>query len=499
MLGEKAMASEIITRKELEDAKVDAKDLGECIHGNETGVVTPRFGDSYPTLPAAVQKIMETGGFEPFPTEAQLLASTPTISPKAAKAMDTKKVWYWDGAWHDTGLSELDRAINYADQNKLQKFRALDRENILFEFSTEDGAQTWVQARSEDGMPTKFASKAIRFAVNIEDDSKILSDDEVLLYTLVDENSKSTALSVRVSDGMFPDFVIEDIKNRLNIQDNINYPNLDIKEQAPDFQMLSSIARGVARHVNNVALPAKTVEFFNSTNQKTVLYLPDNYSDATPLILCIGFSGANEFDDLSNYNQYKILQDNGVIFARCQFHGNHYGSLKALQDALEIYQKACEIAPIGGVVLWGGSMGGIGALNTVTHRIIPNVLGVYLVSPVVSLRQRYDNGRVNEITQAYDLSSNGSDYYEKTKTYDAALEHWSKYKGLPISIIMTRKDTLVPPAFHSDVLYEKLKDHNDITVFDTQAPGHGSVEMLMGADLLAFIQKCASGKVITNI
>lgn len=123
------MASEIITRQELADAKVDAKDLGECIHGNTTGIVTPRLGDPYPTLPAAVQKVMETGGFEPFPTEAQLLASTPTVSPKAAKAMDTKKVWYWGkydeseaiDSWHDTGLSELDQAKNYADQTKVDQ------------------------------------------------------------------------------------------------------------------------------------------------------------------------------------------------------------------------------------------------------------------------------------------------------------------------------------------------------------------------------------------
>lgn len=117
------MADEIITRQELVDAKIDAKDLGECIHGNETGIVNPRLGNPYPTLPAAVQKVMESGGFEPFPTEANLLASTPTVSPKAAKAMDTKKVWYWGkysedetvDSWHDTGLSELDQANLYTD------------------------------------------------------------------------------------------------------------------------------------------------------------------------------------------------------------------------------------------------------------------------------------------------------------------------------------------------------------------------------------------------
>ncbi len=65
---------------------------------------------------------METGGFEPFLTEAQLLASTPTISPKAAKALDTK-IWYWGkyesetvDSWHDTGLSELDQANDFTKE-----------------------------------------------------------------------------------------------------------------------------------------------------------------------------------------------------------------------------------------------------------------------------------------------------------------------------------------------------------------------------------------------
>lgn len=46
-----------------------------------------------------------------YETQATLLAYTPTVTGYTAKALDTKKVWYWDGsAWVDTGLSELDLA-----------------------------------------------------------------------------------------------------------------------------------------------------------------------------------------------------------------------------------------------------------------------------------------------------------------------------------------------------------------------------------------------------
>ncbi|MEW7863939.1 hypothetical protein AB2R46_18520, partial [Acinetobacter baumannii] len=45
------MADSIITKQELIDAQKDAKDLGECVNGNESGIVTPRYGEAYPTLP----------------------------------------------------------------------------------------------------------------------------------------------------------------------------------------------------------------------------------------------------------------------------------------------------------------------------------------------------------------------------------------------------------------------------------------------------------------
>ncbi|MDF2419179.1 hypothetical protein GWP85_16940 [Acinetobacter beijerinckii] len=103
---------EIITKEQLEDASIDAKDLGECVHGNETGIVTPRLGDPYPTLPAAIQTIIGSGGFEPFTTETALLASTPTSSKQAALALDTENLFFWDGLiWILSGSIALNSAV----------------------------------------------------------------------------------------------------------------------------------------------------------------------------------------------------------------------------------------------------------------------------------------------------------------------------------------------------------------------------------------------------
>jgi len=62
-------------------------------------------------------------GQEYFQTEAELLASRPVVEKKAAKALDTKRVWLWnkpagspDGDyWINTGKSELELANTYSD------------------------------------------------------------------------------------------------------------------------------------------------------------------------------------------------------------------------------------------------------------------------------------------------------------------------------------------------------------------------------------------------
>lgn len=487
--------AEIITKKQLEDASVDAKDLGEGVHGNSSGIVTPRLGEPYPTLPAAIRKVIQTGGFEPFLTEAQLLASTPTVSPKAAKALDTKKIWYWDGSWHDTGLSEKDQAINYADEQKVQKYQALNRKGVLYEITDTKGNQTWLQVSSDDGLPTKFATNAIRKSASIDESKLIVLKDGALLYCVPDANGKPTALSVRQSDGMFSDFVIEDIQKRIES----TKPNLDDLQYRPkpsDFQIISSVARGVARHVANKPLPAKITNFTNSTAQNNRLTFPNSYSDATPIVLVICFEGVGD-PNLDTRPAYLDVLDYGVLWGRCQFHGDSYGSPKAMQDAIELYRKACEIAPIGGVIIVGNSMGGVAALNALTTESIPNILGVYLTDPVCDLRQRYDNGRANEINAAYECDA--TTYATKTAGFDPMLQHWSKFKGVPISIVATSNDTLVTMVAHTNKLVAKLGSHNKVSVLDTKAPNHNAPDEFIVTRLIDFIKQCISGSVITQI
>lgn len=115
-----------------ENAFEDALTLGAVVNSDENAIVESRLGATYPSLAKALYTVIQSGGFEPFTTEAALLASVPTVPKKAAKALDTKKVWYWNGsAWVDTGLSELDQAKNYADQKAASKIEGVLGKNLF--------------------------------------------------------------------------------------------------------------------------------------------------------------------------------------------------------------------------------------------------------------------------------------------------------------------------------------------------------------------------------
>ncbi|WP_315075506.1 SGNH/GDSL hydrolase family protein [Acinetobacter guillouiae] len=118
------MADQIITKQKLVDANKNADAWEKYWSGNEDENVLTHLNKIYPTHAKALKNLMENGGLQPFETEVQLLATVPEVSPTAAKALDTKKVWIWKQTsvegiepkvfeWIDTGLSELDQAKKY--------------------------------------------------------------------------------------------------------------------------------------------------------------------------------------------------------------------------------------------------------------------------------------------------------------------------------------------------------------------------------------------------
>ncbi|WP_180161051.1 SGNH/GDSL hydrolase family protein [Acinetobacter sp. YH12064] len=122
----------IITPNKMSQLERDIEDIGKTL--NTKAIITPREGEAYKSLPLAVQEVLDTGGFEPFETEALLKASVPVLDKKAAYSLDTHKIWLWEnGGWSDTGLSATDQAKSYT-QDQLSK--------LIFEPSDTDVINT---------------------------------------------------------------------------------------------------------------------------------------------------------------------------------------------------------------------------------------------------------------------------------------------------------------------------------------------------------------------
>ena len=347
MLGEKSMP--IVSVQKLEDADKDADSLNKFVNGAETESVKTRLNVEYPTLANAIHQIMETGGFEPFATETALLASVPTITKKAAKALDTKKVWLWDGSkWNDTGLSELDLAkkeIKISSEKAaidfVSKYTSANDE-LLLAITDDEGNLTWLQVDKQTGLPTEAVIDVLRDInqTSVTDEQIYTENNERVAIALKDKNGNLTALTVREEDGMFIDAVIENIGERLNIvipdQEPAQVPD-DFRtyDVAPNINILKSISAGVVRHINNTALPASPYYFVDSLGQGARIYLPTNYDDSTPIPLVMVFdgvtSGTGGAPAPTIRAEYLELLDSGVALCKSQ------------AQIVTVHQSVCKI------------------------------------------------------------------------------------------------------------------------------------------------------------
>lgn len=143
--------ADIVTKQKLENVDIDVNNLGKAV--NEKGVVNPRYGEAYPTLPSAIQIVIESGGFEPFATEAALKTSVPVLKKKAAYSLDTHKIFLWEnGSWLDSGLSQMDIAKKFTeDKVKEVKANLYDKigENILNVLDSENKLTMYLDQYSQ--------------------------------------------------------------------------------------------------------------------------------------------------------------------------------------------------------------------------------------------------------------------------------------------------------------------------------------------------------------
>lgn len=173
----------------------------------------------------AIQQVIAAGLMEGFATEAELLATRPTVPKKYAKAEDTDAIWFWnkpegspDGNyWVNTGLSEYDRAVKYTDQNvgPLKKLISSKEIDALEEAKDAMGFPFRITKNNGDVVLTARSLKLYDF--------EIVSDDSNNLLMLLD---KMKAVFFRIdknSDLHIPgDLKFDDGKSLVESVNNIN-------------------------------------------------------------------------------------------------------------------------------------------------------------------------------------------------------------------------------------------------------------------------------------
>lgn len=239
----------------------DIADIGKSV--NEKTVVNPRYGSPFDSLPLAIQKVMEAGGFQPFLTETALLASVPTVSPKAAKALDTGKVWYWDGSWHNTGLSELDQAKTYTKEKVAKVEQKIPEypfnDEVLFQFADADG-KVVLQINKDGSVNFVGLEQSIQKEVqNIV--SKVFERTSENVFEILDKDG-NYVLKINQNSEVFIPGLVSDITTSIN-----NKPDAGLSIE--DTSNLSSYS------YRDTFIPkAQTLLSFFRTNQNVGLIAP---------------------------------------------------------------------------------------------------------------------------------------------------------------------------------------------------------------------------------
>ncbi|HHP4690885.1 TPA: GDSL-type esterase/lipase family protein [Acinetobacter baumannii] len=119
----------IITEEKMENLDRDISDIDKSV--NTEGVITPRYGEPFNSVPLAIKKIENKGGLISAPTLAALQAITPTYNHQVGRDDSTGNEYRWNPAasptpqWEPTGRNFIQDAINFANGNKFFKPRVV--------------------------------------------------------------------------------------------------------------------------------------------------------------------------------------------------------------------------------------------------------------------------------------------------------------------------------------------------------------------------------------
>lgn len=399
--------------------------------------------------------------------------------------------------------STLANAVNLAMFNAVikQVDPIFGDKDILYAVRDSAGYQTWLGVSAVDGGPSAYAEKMLRDRFGIQQQKNFLAAGEEISWAVTDKNGNLTDLAIRAIDGQLAQYAVNRIGDRIagGIKQDVakQIDPMKIPRDAPGFQVLASMSRWAAQRGRgeSITSPINFTTPINNQNAR-LTFANTPYSNDGPMLMIIYFGGVGSGPTLTPPPEYASLANDGIIWARCNFEGDHYGSPKCMEDVANVYTQACKLAPIGGVLLLGNSMGGMGALNALLTGVVPGVLGLYLTDPVCNLFDRYNSSRQGLIQTAYGIASNGSDYSTKTAGYDPVLRHWTDFRGAPVYCIASTGDDLVPMATNAQLLYDTFSQHVDMQLEVHTTAGHNTADRFDPIKLRDFIRKVCYGTIL---
>lgn len=192
--------AEPITIQKLIDASIDSYSLEIAVNGDENTEVTTRLNRQYPSVARAIHLIMQSGGWDYFDTEAELLLSAP-VDRKVAYAADTKKLYKFnEGSWSDEGLSQYGQAISYIDSMGLKSKIATDENGDEYIFALineyDDELAYGIKANGEIVTPDMSVIASDDITINDASGNTFirLSEDEVYIAGVTDSAKSAHAL-----------------------------------------------------------------------------------------------------------------------------------------------------------------------------------------------------------------------------------------------------------------------------------------------------------------
>lgn len=299
-----------LTPEDFENVERDIDDTGKAI--NTKGIITPRYGDPFKSVPMVVEEIENKGGLISAASLSALQAITPTYNHQVGRDDSTGNEYRWNPAasptpqWEPTGRNFIQDSINYTNA-------ALPITTSNLYTAANNISNLYVQP-STGNLLTQSGNAITYFPVRAGKTYAIKASDVRTAYLVVSLSSTNTATSgkqqtlVTLSTTNDPNILTFTVPANSDFKyafTNVLWPNFNfdirsslvVQEGNTIADTVSSIrGKGIEDTFARSGLIAlenknfvsandiiKTVNFYSTSNDTANLYLDSSTALMTPL------------------------------------------------------------------------------------------------------------------------------------------------------------------------------------------------------------------------